>query len=407
MTGYIRRGLIAASVLALLHPRYSPATPCVSEEDLQSYLQDKDSQLASNVQSLVRWGEFYDVDPRLIVAIAGHEFCFAHLPCADQSELCANHNTWGIMKNGACKPYPTWDDAIKDATRLIRELYFDTWGRHSIELIGLKWCCDASTDPSICPQEPFGPSGCGERYPSEDVCSTWPSGAGWATRVIGFYRCDLDGNTADLTFEVCQTPGETIVGRIYNDHNGDRTYQVGEELLQNWHVRLSQGGTDLQTVTTDENGQYEFTNLAPGSYRVSIPVMSAGYVLTSPANPTGPAFRDVTIPTASSVDFGVHGFAGIWRRSGNVSACSNPSSGGKSWYEVGFDDAAWMEINPPDAGWGCDNCSRLYRYNFNLTPQQLAEPRPGQARQDHDETGAAESTDPGVDPNQDPGADHR
>jgi len=42
-----------------------------------------------------------------------------------------------------------------------------------------------------------------------------------------------------------------------------------EPLIPNWEIYLSLDGTPIDTQLTDENGQYEFTNLGPGIYTVS------------------------------------------------------------------------------------------------------------------------------------------
>ncbi len=45
-----------------------------------------------------------------------------------------------------------------------------------------------------------------------------------------------------------------------------------------------------------------------------------------------------------------------------LSSCTPPSG----WYEVNYDDSSWASISTPNQGWGCDSCSRAYRYTFYL-----------------------------------------
>ncbi len=45
-----------------------------------------------------------------------------------------------------------------------------------------------------------------------------------------------------------------------------------------------------------------------------------------------------------------------------LSSCTPPSG----WYEVDYDDSSWASISTPNQGWGCDSCSRAYRYTFYL-----------------------------------------
>ena len=64
-----------------------------------------------------------------------------------------------------------------------------------------------------------------------------------------------------------------IHGTKWNDLNADRTWDVGEPGLPDWTVFLdvNQNGQldpGESSTTTDANGQYAFTGLAPGTYRV-------------------------------------------------------------------------------------------------------------------------------------------
>lgn len=59
----------------------------------------------------------------------------------------------------------------------------------------------------------------------------------------------------------------SICGIKFNDLNGNGIKDSGEPGLENWEIKLS--GPANQTITTDSNGEYCFTNLAAGNYTVS------------------------------------------------------------------------------------------------------------------------------------------
>jgi protocatechuate 3,4-dioxygenase beta subunit len=91
-------------------------------------------------------------------------------------------------------------------------------------------------------------------------------------------------------------PG-VIQGEKFQDTNGNGTLDAGEPGLQNWTIDLIDPGTGnvLQTTTTDVNGNYSFTGLPPGTYRVR-EEQQTGWTQTT-ANPAditlGPG-QDVT-----------------------------------------------------------------------------------------------------------------
>ena len=77
----------------------------------------------------------------------------------------------------------------------------------------------------------------------------------------------------------------SISGQKFNDLDGDGIQDAGEPGLGNWTIQLDLGanGTVDATTTTDASGNYSFTNLGPGVYRVR-EVQQAGWVQTT-ANP--------------------------------------------------------------------------------------------------------------------------
>jgi serine-aspartate repeat-containing protein C/D/E len=108
----------------------------------------------------------------------------------------------------------------------------------------------------------------------------WLSTGSKAGTVNGTTRGTTSG--PDLIVEVTLDGGETSVrndfgeilpakisGHVWADANGDCVFQVGEVLLSGVKMELlSPTGSVISTTYTDANGEYKFTNLAPGEYQV-------------------------------------------------------------------------------------------------------------------------------------------
>lgn len=67
--------------------------------------------------------------------------------------------------------------------------------------------------------------------------------------------------------QTCPTTGR-ITGMKYNDLNKNGTKEANEPGLSGWTITLRQGNTVAYTTVTDANGNYEFSNVAPGNYKV-------------------------------------------------------------------------------------------------------------------------------------------
>ncbi|MEX0712160.1 MAG: SdrD B-like domain-containing protein, partial [Pirellulales bacterium] len=68
-----------------------------------------------------------------------------------------------------------------------------------------------------------------------------------------------------------------IRGRVHADRDGDCVYDQGEILISGVSIELlDAAGSVIARTTTDSQGQYEFANLAPGTYGV-FEVQPAGY----------------------------------------------------------------------------------------------------------------------------------
>jgi hypothetical protein len=160
----------------------------------------------------------------------------------------------------------------------------------------------------------------------------------------------------------------SISGLKFNDLNGNRMRDAGEPALCNWLIRLSLGGSQIDSTLTDMNGLYTFSGLAPGTYTIS-EILPSGWAQTypSPHNPQVP--YTVELASGQNVtgkDFGNHGHTSPWLTSGNLTNCDPLDSNARPWYDPLFDDTQWQLVSLPNSGWGCDVCSRFYRYIFTL-----------------------------------------
>ncbi|WP_020471274.1 SdrD B-like domain-containing protein [Zavarzinella formosa] len=107
---------------------------------------------------------------------------------------------------------------------------------------------------------------------------------------------DTNPNT-NLTLDFGVFSRHSIGNRVFNDANNNGTQDPGESGIANVAVQLLDGtGTNiLASTTTDINGLYLFTGIAPGSYVVRIPASNFSSALANFASSTGnPGFLTPT-----------------------------------------------------------------------------------------------------------------
>lgn len=100
----------------------------------------------------------------------------------------------------------------------------------------------------------------------------------------------------------------SITGRVFNDTNSDGSKQANEAGLSGWTVYLDTNNNGVKdaseiSTTTDASGNYAFTNLAAGTYRVR-EVLKSGY---RKSNPVGVPGYDITLASGDAAtlrDFG-------------------------------------------------------------------------------------------------------
>jgi hypothetical protein len=118
-----------------------------SDVDIDTYLGTKSSLMAGNGLAFRSAGEQWNVDPRLIVALAGQEQNFGK---ALGKGLCpvSSFNAWSWLSHGACINFPSFAAGIQTVTKFMRKSYISR-GYRSISAIGSRYC-DAATDPVGC-----------------------------------------------------------------------------------------------------------------------------------------------------------------------------------------------------------------------------------------------------------------
>ena len=121
--------------------RFGSGGPSVSAESLDRYLQSKGSPLAGEGAAFLESGVEHELDPRLIVAIAGAESYFG-------IQTCAPFNAWGWGCPTSPFSFRDWAHAIDTITLGLRENYVDD-GLTTVGEIHLRYAPpNAKNDPT-------------------------------------------------------------------------------------------------------------------------------------------------------------------------------------------------------------------------------------------------------------------
>ena len=96
---------------------------------LQAYLQKQDSPLAPYAQDFVNQADLYQIDWRLVAAIAGRESTFG------KAEPCINAWGYGIFGNQT-NCFASYSDGIRTISKDLRQKYMNQWGAQDVWSIG-------------------------------------------------------------------------------------------------------------------------------------------------------------------------------------------------------------------------------------------------------------------------------
>ena len=108
---------------------------------IDAYLASKGSPMTGQGAAFMKSGARWQVDPRLLVAIAGAESSFGQV-------VCGPNNAWGWACPNDPADFATWADGIDTVMSGLRRYYLDE-GRTSVSLIQQKYCpVGAANDPT-------------------------------------------------------------------------------------------------------------------------------------------------------------------------------------------------------------------------------------------------------------------
>ena len=140
-----------------------------------------------------------------------------------------------------------------------------------------------------------------------------PSGFKVSNPSLGYFDVtlttaqNLSGKNFANQSTVIATTG-TISGKVFNDVNGDGVLNTGETGRSGVTVYLDKNKNGIKdtgepTKTTDSAGNYSFTAIANGGYRVRIVTPTSGYRISTPSA----GYYDLTVAgnTLAGKNFGV------------------------------------------------------------------------------------------------------
>ena len=131
----------AAAAPGTAPPTTQSATAGTTAAQLDAYLAGNGSPMAGQGASLMASGGRWQIDPRLIVAIAGAESNFGAITCAP-------YNAWGYGCPNGPYVFSSWADGIDAVAQGLRSNYLSE-GRVSVALINLKYApLGAANDPT-------------------------------------------------------------------------------------------------------------------------------------------------------------------------------------------------------------------------------------------------------------------
>ena len=168
----------------------------------------------------------------------------------------------------------------------------------------------------------------------------------------------------DLNFLLA--PSGSIAGSVYDDANANGVRDSAEKGLANWGVYLDANKNALfdngeKTVTTDSSGNYKFTGLAAGSYRVR-ELLYADYRRVTPDS----GFYDVSLSAGGSISGKLFGDTKLGFIKGNVFKDTN-GNGTRDAGEVGLSGFRVFDDTDGDGILDSNEQSTLTDANGNYT----------------------------------------
>lgn len=98
---------------------------------VENYLKRYDSPMADNASDFIYYADKYDLDWRLVLAIAGVESTYGkQIP-----PFSYNGWGWGVYGDNVIR-FKSWKEGIQTVSQGLRERYMDKWGGKDIYQIG-------------------------------------------------------------------------------------------------------------------------------------------------------------------------------------------------------------------------------------------------------------------------------
>ena len=159
-------------------PTWAFDPPPIEAAALDNFLRARGSPMAGLGEELLKAGWRYNVDPRLIVAIAGAETSFGRA-------LCTSYNAWNWFWWEWCNsPFESWEQVLDEVARGLRVGYLDQ-GLTDVDSIAARYC------PLDDPRDTLG------------VNRHWPANVAHYLKELGATRCNL---TWVQTSAACAAP---------------------------------------------------------------------------------------------------------------------------------------------------------------------------------------------------------
>ncbi|WP_457664695.1 SdrD B-like domain-containing protein [Thiolapillus sp.] len=179
---------------------------------------------------------------------------------------------------------PNVDVVITDSTGATQTVSTDASGNYSANVPA------GSTTTNVDETDPDFPANHTQTAGMDPTTVTVPAGGNGDAGVDGYQP----------------NPG-TVTGHLFIDTNGNGTQDAGEPNLPNVDVVITDALGNVQTVSSDANGNYTATGVAPGTATVNVDETDTHF----PANHTQTAGTDpsnVSVPTGGTVDAGNDGY---------------------------------------------------------------------------------------------------
>jgi len=157
--------------------------------------------------------------------------------------------------------------------------------------------------------------------------------------------------TVDAGYWLTTPPGTGKIGdRVWNDLNQNGIQDAGEPGMSGITVTLyDNAGTAIKQATTDQNGNYIFTDLAAGNYTVGFSNLPDGFTFTTPGLGTAATGSDASLSTGRTGTIALAaGQTNLDIDAGIRSAMAGTGSlGNRVWYDLnnnGIQDAGEVGV---------------------------------------------------------------